>query len=33
MAREEDHGEHKDGTSAEVEGAEILEEKWWRTKE
>jgi hypothetical protein len=32
MAREEDRGEHKDGTTAEVEGVERLEEKWWWRK-
>jgi hypothetical protein len=33
MAREEYHGEHVDGISAEVESTEKLEEKWWRRKE
>jgi hypothetical protein len=33
MAREEDCGEHENGTSTEAKGAERLEEKWWRRKE
>jgi hypothetical protein len=31
MARETECGEHKDGASMDVEGAERLDEKWrWR---
>jgi hypothetical protein len=33
MAREEDYGEHEDGTSTEAEGTERLEQKWWWRKE
>jgi hypothetical protein len=32
IAREKDCGEHEDEASAEVEGVERLEEKWWRRK-
>jgi hypothetical protein len=33
MAKERECGEHEDGASTEVEGAERLEEKWQRRKE
>jgi hypothetical protein len=32
IAREKDCGEHEDEASAEVEGVERLEEKWWWRK-